>query len=102
MIAVRDIFQDSPEEEGAYTRAVRENPRIVDLEAEAVESPLAYIQRIAEIVAQHPLPKPSKRIPPRPRLNREYAGPREPIQENGLTFEDRTDAIYERQPGEEG
>jgi hypothetical protein len=95
-------FWDSAEEGSAYLSAVRNNPRIADLEAETVESPLAYIQRIAEIVAKQNLPKPAKRIPPRHRPNREYTGPREPIQENGLSFEDRTDAIYERQPGEEG
>lgn len=96
-------FWNSAEEEGAYTKAVRENQQIVDLEAGTIESPLSYIQRLAEIAAKHPLVKPGRRFPRKPKLAHEYTGPREPIVENGLSFEDRTDAIYsERQPGEEG
>lgn len=93
-------FWNSAEEEGAYTAAARENPRIYD--QGTVEGPLAYIQRLAEIAAKHPLVKPGRRFPRRPKLAHEYIGAREPIQEHGLTFEDRTDAIYERSPGEEG
>jgi hypothetical protein len=98
----REQFWASAEEEGAYTAAVRNNPREVDLEAGTIESPLAYIQRLAQLAAKHPLVKPGRRFPKRPKLAHEYTGPREPVTENGLTFEDRTDAIYERSPGEEG
>lgn len=93
-------FWDSAEEAEAYLTAVREHPRIVDLEAGTVESSLTYIARIASIVAERRLANPAKRIPPKPRLNREYDGPRLTTEGN-LSFEDRTDAIYERQPGED-
>jgi len=95
-------FWNSPQEEGAYTAAARENPPIVDVEAGTIESPLACIQRIAEIAARHPLVKPGRRFPRRPKLAHEYTGPREPIKENGLSFEDRTDAIYDSEGGREG
>ena len=95
-------FWGSAEEEGAYTAAARDNPRICDPEAGTIESPLALIQRLAEIAAKHPLVKPGRRFPRKPRLAHEYTGPRPPITEGNLTFEDRTDAIYERQPGEDG
>lgn len=99
---IPEFWTGGPEEAAAYLSAVRENPRIADPEANTIESPLAYIQRLAEIVQGGPLGKAAKRFPPKPRLNREYTGPREPVQEHGLSFEDRTDEIYERQPGEEG
>lgn len=102
LIKIRDIWDECPEQQPIYEAAVRDNPRIVDIEARTIESPLAYIQRIAEIVASKPLPPPSKRIPPRHRMNREYTGPRESVKQDGLSFEDRTDLIYTREPGEEG
>lgn len=100
MIDVRDVWA-SFEEEAAYMRAVRENPRVVDLEAGTIENSKAYIVRLAEIVAQGPLVV-AKRFPPKHRIPKEYTGPRPQVTEGNLTFEDRTDAIYERQPGEDG
>jgi len=89
-------FWDSPEQESAYLSAVRNNPR------KPGEGPLGYVARLAAIVQQGPLGKPAKPFPPASRLNREYSGPRPTVTEGGLSFEDRTDAIYERQPGEDG
>lgn len=102
LLKIEEFWTGPPEEEGAYTAAVRENPRVVDLEAGTIESPLAYIQRLAEIAAKHPLVKPGRRFPRRPKLAHEYTGPREPIREGNLTFEDRTDAIYDTEGGREG
>lgn len=94
-------FWRSEEEAAAYLSAVRNHEREVDLEADTIESSMAYIARIAGIVAQGPLGPPARRFPPAHRMNREYLGPRPTITEGNLTFEDRTDAIYDRQPGED-
>lgn len=96
-------FWANAEEEAAYMKAVRENPRIVDVEADEIESSTAYIARIAAIVAAGPLAKPAKRIPPKHRMNPEYTGPRT-VTEGGLTFEapyeERLQQIFtEREPG---
>lgn len=98
----REQFWADGAEQEVYEAVAHENPRLVDLEVGTIESPLAYIQRLAEIAAKNPLVKPGRRFPPRRRLAQEYTGPREPITEGNLTFEDRTDATYERSPGEEG
>lgn len=95
-------FWRSVEEKSAYLEAVRNNPRECDPDADTIETPMAYIQRLAAIVAQGPLAKVAKTFPSGPRLNREYAGPRPQTNEGGLSFEDGLDVSYERQPGEEG
>lgn len=98
----RRPFWSSPEEEAAYLTAVRNNPREVDPEADTIESVMHWLGRVAAAAeGKFPAP-PAKRFPPRHRMPKEYTGPRPPITEGNLTFEDRTDAIYERQPGEEG
>lgn len=67
-------FWKTPEEKAAYTDAVRENPRECDPVAGTIESPMAYIQRLAAIVAGKPLPEPVRPMP---------------TTTQGLTFEDR-------------
>jgi len=89
-------FWESPEEEAAYLSAVRDNAR------KPGEGAFAYIVRLAGIVQQGPLARPAKAFPPPPRLNREYSGPRPTVTEGGLSFEDRTDAIYDTEGGREG
>jgi hypothetical protein len=98
----RRPFWGSVEEEAAYLIAVRNNPRIVDIEADTIESAMSYMGRISEIAEGSYVRSPVKRWPAASRPHREYTGPREPVTEGNLTFEDRTDAIYDRQPGEEG
>lgn len=99
-LMIRRVW-DSVEEEAAYLSAAHNNPRVVDVEADEIESPMAYIKRLAEIVQRGPLPKVAKPFPRKPWTNREYSGPR-PVVEGGLSFEDRLDVIYEREPGQEG
>ena len=100
-LLIRPFWRDE-QEAAAYLIAVRNNPRTVDLERDEIESVMAYLGRIASIVAKTYVPRPGPAWPRASRPHREYTGPREPITEGNLTFEDRTDAIYERQPGEEG
>lgn len=95
-------FWASDSERDAYESAVHDHPREVDVAADEIESDTAYIQRIARIAASSILAAPAKSFPPAHRMNQQYTGPREPVKQDGLTFEDRLDEIYERQPGEEG
>lgn len=95
-------FWRSEEEASAYLTAARNTLRVVDAEAGTIENAVRYIGRIAKAAEGTYLAPPAKAFPRGPWLNREYTGPREPIREGNLTFEDRTDAIYERQPGEDG
>lgn len=99
---LRRPFWTSVEQEAAYLSAVRNNPRVVDLERDEIESAMAYLGRISTIAEGTYVRRPGRTWPKASRPHREYTGPREPITEGNLTFEDRTDAIYERVPGEDG
>lgn len=94
-------FWVSDDEEAAYMTAVSNHPREVDVEADQIESSTAYIQRIAQTAQRGILAAPAKSFPSPHRMNRTYAGPRPPVKQDGLSFEDRTDLIYERVPGED-
>lgn len=95
-------FWGSDDEEHAYEAAVHDHPREVDVQADEIESTTAYIQRIAQIASASILAAPAKSFPRPHRMNQTYTGPRPEVKQDGLTFEDRLDEIYERQPGEEG
>ncbi len=97
-------FWASDEERQAYESAARDNPRVVDVQADEIESSTAYIRRIAQIAGEAILAAPLKPFPPARRMQHTYTGPRPPVvTEGNLSFEDRTDRIYsEREPGEEG
>lgn len=96
-------FWASDEEREAYESAVHSHPREVDVERDQIESDTAYIQRIASIAQQGILAPAAKSFPRAPRMNQTYTGPRPPVKQDGLTFEDRLESIYsEREPGQEG
>jgi len=105
LLLIREFWTAAEQE--AYEAAAHEHPRIVDPEADTIESPMAYIARLAGIVAKGPLIRPAKRFPPKHRMNPEYPGPRL-TNEGGLAFEEpyeqRLETIFspERTPGEEG
>lgn len=75
-------FWKTPEEQAAYLTAVRQHPRECDPEADTIESSMAYIGRIAGIVAKGPVVTPVKAMPAVPAW--------------------ASDELYEREPGEEG
>lgn len=101
MLRIRPFWR-SEEEASAYLTAARNTLRIVDVEADTIENAVHYIGRIAKAAEGTYLAPPAKSFPRGAWLNREYTGPRPTVTEGNLTFEDRTDAIYERSPGEEG
>ena len=86
-------FWRSPQEASAYLSAVRDHPRVVDVERDEIESPLAYIQRIAAIVEARLAPV--RTVPP---PNKAL-----PVQTPEPPYEERLEALFTpRQPGEEG
>ena len=90
-------FWSSPEEMAAYLTAVRNHPREVDPERDEIESSMAYIVRIASIVAKQVLPQAAKRMPSR------WSEPARPVPFSELSYEERLGGIYApREPGEEG
>ena len=95
-LLIRAFWRDE-QEAAAYLSAVRNNPRVVDVEADEIESSTAYMQRIATIASGLYVAPPVKRWPRASLPHREYTGPREPVTEGNLTFED-----YAREPGMEG
>lgn len=96
-------FWASDEEQEAYERAARDNPRWVDVGADQIESDIAYIGRIASIAKAAILASPVRSMPSVRPLRQTYTGPRPIVKQGGLSFEDRLDEIYrEREPGEEG
>lgn len=94
-------FWKSPEEKAAYLEAVRNHPREYDTAKRTMESPYAYIPRLAALAEKALLAPAAKAFPSERPLSQEYRGPRPETSEKGLSFEDRTDLIYERQPGED-
>jgi hypothetical protein len=97
-LRIREFWQ-SAEEASAYLTAVRNHPREVDVERDQIESSMAYIRRIAGIVARGPLGAAVQRMPSR---RQEHAHP--PKQTPEAPYEQRLATIFapERSPGEEG